>query len=249
MSRKLIVISLASIVVTAACGGSDDSSPLPTGSPAPTATATPEPTPTPTATPLDIGATLQLSGDAMGALSSFHVKLDHEAGAIQLIPGLNIKEAEVDVVSPDRLSARFRGGFGGFAVSATFIVIGEVSYLSNPLTGEWEKIETDISPLGFFSPSRGISTITSQVHDVKVENAGGKTLELSGALPAKALESLLGPSSEGASVSVALKLNAESYFLLEARIEGKVVPTDVDDAVRVLTISKFNEEISIEPPE
>ena len=250
MKRWLLAVAMVTLaLITAACGGSQEATPSEI-SPTPSATSTSEPTPTPTVPPIDIDTVLSLTGETMAGLSSFHVRLDHEAGSIQLIPGLNIAEAEVDVVSPDRLSASFRGGFGGFAVRATLIVIGEDSFLTNPLTGEWEQIQTDVSPLGFFSPSRGISTIVSEVHSVEVSSeAVGTVLTLSGELPAKALESLLGPSEEGASVKVEMVIDTQGHFLTSARIEGKVVPSDVEDAVRILSLSKFNETIVVEPPE
>ena len=67
-------------------------------------------------------------------------------------------------------------------------------------------------------------------------------------MDAEALTSLLGPTLEGVLVDVELTIDVDDLYLLEARVKGRVTSTDEDEIVRTVTMSDFNEPITIEPP-
>ena len=93
----------------------------------------------------------------MEGLDSFHFRLHHEKGAMELVAGLVIDEMEGDVASPDKLSVTFSGSLGGLTLEASLITLGDSGYITNPLTGEWESGPTGVSSFGFFDPSKGIA--------------------------------------------------------------------------------------------
>ena len=187
----------------------------------------------------------------MQDLGSFHFHLHHEAGGTELMPQFVIDEAEGDVVSPDQISISFSGSFAArFAIEASLITLGAYSYMTNPLTGQWEAVATGVSPLGFFSPTRGIDAIMSQVEQLYLLENGGRqeTYRLGGTVAAEALASLLGPTLEGVDVRAELTIDADSLYLLQVRVLGRVIPSDAEDIVRVITLSAFDEPVSIEAP-
>ena len=143
-------VPLAVLLMIGACGGS-------------------APAPPPTSTPLTPEAVLSQSGQVMQALRTFHFKLEHEVGSTALIPGLAVHEAEGDVVKPDRLAADFDATFAALniVVKASMKAIGDVNYMTNPLDGKWATMDTQISPVAFFDPSRGISNIMAQLAQVR----------------------------------------------------------------------------------
>ena len=131
----------------------------------------------------------------MEALETFHFLLRHEVGSTALIPLLAVDEAEGDVVKPDRLSAEFAARLGNIFVKASVIAIGDINYMTNPVTGQWETIETKVSPLGFFNPSKGISGMIVSLEQVRLlEEPGdsGDKYVLEGVLEASVLGPLLG---------------------------------------------------------
>jgi hypothetical protein len=254
------VVSLALFIL--ACGKSEQPeagslptstlTPLPTQTPTPTPTPIPTPTPRPTPPPFDPEAILDRSGQVMQALKYFHFRLHHESGGTQLLPGLVIDEAEGDVINPGALSVEFNGTFGqSIAVKASVITLGNQTYMTNPLTGQWEVAATSISPLGFFNPSQGITSMMSQVTGVhEVEDGGGApdAYVIGGSLPVEALAPLLGPTLGAVSVRVELTIDADRLHLLRVRVSGKVTQADADDVVRVITLSAFDEAITIDAP-
>ena len=188
----------------------------------------------------------------MQGLSSFHFHLYHVIGGLELLPGLVIDEAQGDVVNPDQISVSFDGTFGtGFAISASLITIGETSFMTNPLTGEWQATDTAVSPLGFFNPARGITSMMSKISQTRqLAGNGGSdgAIRLTGTLVAGSLSPLVGPTLAEATVQVELMIDRKSNHLLRAEFLGRVTPTDAEGVRRVITLSDFDQEIIIEAP-
>ena len=243
--KHLAVLTIAAVqLVSLACGRSDSSDATPT--------VVVRVAPVPTPTPVNPEAVLKRSGEVMKGLRAFHFRLYHETGGLELLPGIVIEEVTGDVIKPDKLSIKFSGAIGtGFAIRASLMTLGDESYMTDPLTGEWTAGPTGVSALGFFDPSRGIEAMMAQVKDPSLLGKGAdrrKVLRLGGRLPTEALAPLVGETLEDSTVQVELILDSEHLYLLEARFAGPVTPTDSDDTVRVITISRFNEPISIEAP-
>lgn len=187
----------------------------------------------------------------MQTLRTFNFRLYHDHGSLELIPGLHVNKASGKVVNPDKLSVEFSGSFGeGFAIKSEVITIGNRTYMTNPLTGRWEASDASVSPLGFFSPTRGISEMMAQIEKISLLDTehSDKEHRLSGSLSTTALAPLVGATLTETTVQVELAIEASTGRLLEARFKGAVTPTDVDDAERVIVLSFFNENISIEAP-
>jgi len=241
---RLLYIPLVLIAATAlatACATPDPPIATPTNAP-----------PSPTPTPITTDGVLARSGEAMAELSSFHFQMAHEVGATEFVPGLRATDVSGDVQSPDRLYAEMKGLFAAFAVKIQFIAVGEDNFMTNPLAGTWDRIDTEVTPIGFFNPQQGISTMMVQVKEaafMEPPTGGGRVFKIRGQMPAEALAPLLGDVVTGSQVAVELEIDRATSRLLKATFTGKVTPTDQDGTLRVVTLSKFNEPVSIEPPQ
>ena len=252
--KHLVVAAIIAIAIGAySCGGSDsDSTPtpptsVPTASPTPSPTPSPSPTPTPV--PIDPQALLRESGSVMEGLKSFQFRLEHKSGNTPLIANLVVNEAEGQVIKPDKIAADFKGAFGAFVIKSSLITVGDTSYMTNPLTGQWEGAPGNVSPLGFFNPSRGIADMMSGMDELKVLPDGKGVHRLAGRLPAEALAPLVGSTVKGATVAVDLTIDAKDFYLLEVVIDGRLTEAEPDGTVRVLKLSRFNDPFTIEPPQ
>ena len=241
-TRVLILLTVAVFFIGShACGGLGPT-PSPTALPA---TATPSPSPT----PVDPQVLLRMSGRVMEGLRSFHFRLAHRTGATPLLASLVIDEAEGDVVKPDKISVEFSGSFAGFFVKSGLVTLGDVSYMTNPLTGKWESVPADVSPLRFFDPRRGISAMLSRVGDASLLPGDSEVHRIKGTLPAEALAPLLGTTVEGTTVDVEIAIDKTEHYLIEAVLDGRVTPTEPDAVIGVITLSGFDEAVSIEAPQ
>ena len=173
----------------AGCGGSGGE----THSPTVRAKSTP--------TPVDPAVVLLESGRAMQALESFHFRLDHEKGFTALM-NLALSEAEGDIVKPDKMAVDLVGGSGGFLIKSGLIVEGDDSFMINPLTEEWEAVPREASPLGFFDPQEGIASMLAAIEAPVLTDSDGRAYSIEGDLPTDALSPLIGPTLDGATVSI-----------------------------------------------
>ena len=240
MTSSRLILLLAALllaITTSACRGGADPAPAPS------------PPPVPTPTPIDVSDLLRRSGEATIALTSFSFRLEHnKGGGTPLTETLVVTEADGRVVSPDRISADFAGTLGSFAVRSSLITVGEASYMTNPLTGDWEEIPREVSPLGFFDPQRGIGAMIGGVQSPALISKSDSTLRIDGVLEVEALRPLLGGAAEGTTVQVKLSIDAETLYLEKAIIEGRATAAEPDGVVRTITLSRFNEQFTIEPP-
>ena len=152
------------------------------------------------------------------------------------------------MVSPDSLAIEFAGTLGNFAVRSSLITLGDDSYMTNPLTGAWEQVSREVSPLGFFDPQRGIGSMMAEVRSPVLASMSDGQFEIEGSLAVEALEPLLGSGVKGTSVHVRLTIDAETLFLQRAILDGRATATEPDGVVRTITLSEFNERVTIEPP-
>ncbi|MYB48847.1 MAG: LppX_LprAFG lipoprotein, partial [Dehalococcoidia bacterium] len=202
--------------------------------------------------PPDPKEILERSGRVMASLDTFNFRMYHDVGSLEILEGLLIEKVSGKIVNPDRLSMEFSGSFGGgFAIKSEVITVGDQTYMTNPLTGNWEASDASISPVGFFSPTRGIAEMMGQTQNATLldDGASDGAYRISGALPTTALASLVGPTLTDRTVDLELTIDTTTDYLLEVRFTGAVTPSDVEDAERVIVLSFFNEEVVIEPPE
>ena len=232
VSLALVAALLSIAAALAGCGSSPE----------------PTPTPEPSPTPVSPAALLAESGAAMGALRSFRFSLAHNKDGTPLADGLSVSEAEGAVVSPDRISVDFAGTFGSFAIRSGIVSVGADSYMTNPLTGDWESVASGVSPLAFFDPQSGIGAIMESVRNPALVSASDGAFIVEGDMSASALAPILGGLAADGDVRVNLTIAADSRFLEKAVIEGRVTAAETDGLTRTVTLWDFDAPISIEPP-
>ena len=140
------------------------------------------------------------------------------------------------------------GTFGSFAIKSSLIAMGNESYMTNPVTGNWEAMQKKASPLGFFDPLGGITSIMLFIDDVFMLDNDDEIYVLQGVLATEHLSSLVGDTLKGGMVDLEIKIYSDTKYLVEAVIAGKIMPDDPDGIVRVITLSEFNEPVTIESP-
>ena len=199
---------------------------------------------------IDIGDLLRRSGEATSQLNTFHFTLQHnEGGNTPFDETLAITEAEGDVEKPDKISVDFSAVFSAnFAMRSSVIAIGDDSYMINPLSGNWEKSAAAVNPLAFFDPQKGIGAMITDLRDPKLTSNTEDEYIIEGDLDAQALRPLLGDATREGVVRAEITLDKGALFLKRAVIEGRVTDYEPDGVTRTLTLSRFNEPLSISAP-
>lgn len=189
---------------------------------------------------------------AIDGVQSFHFALKHENGASPIPLGLELTEAEGDVVSPDRLRTYIRALRGSVIFEADIIGVGEEGWITNPFTRRWEALPKGTTISELFDPDAGVRAIASSLTEVRVSGResvqGVDAFVLEGTIPSDALEAMAPIAEPGLTVRVRVWTGADDHLIRRIRLEGPFAPGEPENIVRELEISRYNEPVTIEPP-
>ena len=236
--KGLAACAVLVAVLAVGCGSTVTSSPTSTTGPA-----------------IDARAVLSQAAVEILQLESARFILEHEKGSTTLFPGLEMMKAAGVVEIPDRVSLTVEGelAFPRSFIEASFITIGDEAYMTDLLTRKWREVPPETLPVRFADLGRTLADIIGAVEEPTV--AGSERLQaydtyhIEGRIKSEALSSLVPGAGEGFSVGLDLWLEQSRKLLLQVRISGKVLPTDIPEAVRLLTLDQIDVPVNITAPE
>jgi hypothetical protein len=214
-----------------------------------TGCSTSEPAPV-TATPQITAAdAIGQSQAAMTALESFSFELTHDSGHTTLSGSLNLTRAS-GLVATNGLDLKAEASIGRAFVKVDAIVIDEQTWMTNAFTGVWSEIAPEDSPFSFLDPVKLVANILGETQHATYQSGGSSRdeIHIAGAIPAQPLAALVGSVDPKAIPGVVLTLDASNFRLKKIVISGVVQPQDEPGYIRVITLSKFNNQTSLEPP-
>jgi hypothetical protein len=208
--------------------------------------------PEPSTPPLSAQEIIDNSARSMEAVNSFHFEIMHTGGGTPMAMGLEMNEAVGDVSKPGRLKTAITAAMGKMLIEVEVITIGTTTYMTNPLTREWELLPNEFSAINIFDLNTGIIAILQDVRNpVKLEDegvAGIGCYHLKGEVPCESLRPITLSSIEGVMVSVDVWIDKAEFLIRQVKLEGRITETEKEGIVRELKLSEFNQEIEIEPP-
>jgi hypothetical protein len=189
----------------------------------------------------------------MQTLTSYHFLLDQVGGGTPLALGVEMKKAEGDIISPDKLKTTLTGTVSGFTVQVQIISVGGVLKMTNPLNGQWETPSSSFSVLSIFDPHTGIAAILKGVANVsKLDDAqagGVLCYHLNGTIQSENLSAITGSAITGTSITTQLWIGKDDLLVRNVQLTGQITETEVQGIVRTLSFSNFNESITIDLPQ
>jgi hypothetical protein len=188
----------------------------------------------------------------MEHVPQFQFELTHPSGTTTLAGGLQLRKASGTVIAPDdSMSLDAQADLGRIFVRVQAIVIGEKTWMTNPLTGNWSSIDPQDSPFIFLDPVGLVANVLGQTTDASYAESGSADagqLVINGKVSAGALEPLVGTVIRAATLDTTLVIDAQTLMLKSARLSGKLQPNDDETFVRLITFSGFDADLIILPP-
>jgi hypothetical protein len=197
---------------------------------------------------------LQSAVQAWNNTSSFHFTLQLENRSINLDEAglLSYSNVEGDVVAPDRMQAQtlVRTPVGNTEVA--FIAVGEQSWLTNPLTRQWEAAprEAGGAVTGMFDPATGIGATLVEMDSLTY--VGEETLDgvqvhhLSGQLPGTVLAGFAPDLQSVPRLDLEVYAGTEDERIRRIIVRqppvGEVTPT------WTFNFTNFDQPVTIQPP-
>jgi hypothetical protein len=212
--------------------------------------ATQTPAPTPTAQELLTGASKRLA-----ETTSVHFTLNVQGETfVDTGQSIRLLGAEGDLQRPDRVRTTFQAEVMGRTISLQLITVGDKSWTTNILTGDWEPapLEFAYRPDVLFSTQDGIGPVMGRVKEVTrlddEEIDGKAAYHFRASVDQKVVGPLTYYTISGSPVTVDLWIDRETNDLLRARISEPPGADRPHPAVWTLDLSHHGEEIAIDPP-
>src|SRR5215471_12971498 len=103
---------------------------------------------------------------SFSSVSAFHVVMRVQHAGNTTGSHFQIRNADGDVVLPDKIKAQATVILSGQAVTVNLISIGDTQFITDPITGQWRVIKGAIDPRTLTNPNTGIISVVSQMQDV-----------------------------------------------------------------------------------
>ena len=215
------------------------------------------PTPAAESESSEVRTILETSSQRLAETNSLHFSLDVEGTTyIDDSHTIQLSSAEGSVVRPDMVEASFKAEIAGLAISTIeLITVGDQSWTTNIITGDWEPAPTEFGydATVLFSDTEGLGFIMLNAvdpvllpddelndHDVyHVQTTGDAAL--------------IGPVTSdtmvGYPVGIDVWIDKVTYDVVKVVLVEAPTPEKDDPATWTLELSQQNEEFTIEPPD
>lgn len=220
----------------------------------PTPAAGQEAAGTPSATPI-ANQILARASQRLAVTETVHfaLKIDGETfiddgGTIQLL------EAEGDLLRPDRVRTTFRAKVLVPTITIELITVGEQSWTTNIITGDWEPAPPEFSyrPTILFDDQQGIGPVMGRVSEARQEEDeeidGREAYHVSALVDRAIIEPITAGTMTGSPVAVDLWVDRETDDLLRIRLTEPPSEGRDNPATWTLDLSDHGDPVAIEPP-
>jgi hypothetical protein len=209
------------------------------------------------ATPVSgVDAILAASSQRLADVQSLHFTLDIEGetyiddgGTIQLL------SAEGDLARPDKVAVEFRINVLNTAdVSIRMVTIGEHSWTTDLITGNWGDAppEFGYNPSILYDNQDGLGPVMGKLENPQMtgtEKIDGREADvITGTVPSSVIDPLTAGTMTGEHVAITLWIDTETSDLLQVKVVEPEDSGKENPATWTMRLSKFDEEVTIDPP-
>src|SRR6266571_3842812 len=119
-------------------------------------------------------------------VSSFHVSMKVDNLGTSSGSQIQIRSADGDVIMPDKVKAQANVLFSGEPVTIKLISIGNVQYITDPITGQWRVVKGVLNASTLTNPDTGIISLAH-----KLQKLTGPTDDVVNGVPCWRVNGLL----------------------------------------------------------
>lgn len=206
----------------------------------------------PKSQPVDPAEVLERAASRLERASSFHFLLEFGGGSAPIGQGLAMRRAEGTFAGVDKIDAVVLASAGPIDARVGVRVVGTESWMTNPLTGLWERTQLSVAQL--FDLSSGATALIRSAATPRI--AGEDSLEgvsirrIEGELASERF-TLLPGVAPGQQLHATAWVGAQDDLIRRIEVRGRGAPfaatPDTEGTVR-LTLSRFDEPVAIGPP-
>lgn len=194
---------------------------------------------------------LQRAATRMSQVQSLRFDLEQQNGAAEILNGLMMTGAKGAVAGPNRLSIEADVSAGPLNATVKIIVLPDQSWVTNPLTGRWQKQDVQIAP--FFDPAAGVPGLMRSVTNPKVTGTasidGHQTYVVEAVVDSGALSLFSAGAPSGRKLQARAWIGVDDPLVYRIEVVGGISASEPSNLVRTLTLSDLGAAIDIQPPQ
>ncbi|HEV2127731.1 MAG TPA: LppX_LprAFG lipoprotein [Thermomicrobiales bacterium] len=169
---------------------------------------------------------------------------------------IRLINARGNLARPDSVDVEFQVELlGTQTVSIRMISIGDESWTTDLLTGEWAPSpeEFGYNPTVLFDNQKGLGPVAGRLVDPeivdKVEIGGREAWKVVGTVDEEVIEPITSGTMEGEEITVTLWLDTETYDMLRIRVEEPKDIAKENPATWVLSLTGHDSDLTIQRPD
>ena len=187
-------------------------------------------------------------------VSTFHVVMQVDNAGTPPSGSIQIRNANGDVIMPDKVSAQANIVLSGQVVGVKLISVGANQYVTDPITGQWRVIKGVLDPRTLTNPNTGLISLVGKVQNVSQPGDdsvnGTPCWRISGQLNAKYLAFLTGGGvPAGTMLQTSACIGKADGLPYEVKVVGMAAVGDTNNTSYSFELSNYNENISITAPQ
>jgi len=188
------------------------------------------------------------------SVTAFHVNMKVENLGTASEGSIQIRNADGDVLMPDRVKAQATVLLSGQVVTIELISIASTQYITDPITGQWRVVTGILNASTLTNPDTGIISLASKLSGLsKPVNDSVNSVpcwRVNGQLDASYLAFLTGGGlPAGTMLATSVCAGVADGLPYQLIVTGRAAKSDTAQTVRTFTISNFNENVTITAPQ
>jgi lipoprotein LprG len=204
----------------------------------------------------DVEAILAKASERLAEVESLHFTLEIEGETFIDDTGtIQLESAEGDLERPDKVSVEFQVSlFGAGTVSIRMITIGEESWTTDLITGNWGDAppEFGYDPSVLYDNQNGLGPVMGKLETAEIDGVeeidDRECHHIVGTVSNEVITPLTAGTMSGDDIAIELWIDTETSDLLKVRVVEPENPEKENPATWELTLSRFNDKVTIEPP-
>lgn len=193
---------------------------------------------------------IKKAGPAIQAPKSFHFNLMTEN--MHSLPGLWLTKADGDAVKPDKMHGKVTARNNGVTFTSEIVVDGETQFWTDPLSGRWAPMPAYFNVRQLFDPAKGASDILASIRNLASDGdetvADVVSYRIKGQVPPDSLRALTPEVNVKNDIPATIWVGARDFLLRRIRLQGPLIEGEPSQVVRIITITEFDKNVSIETP-
>ena len=211
--------------------------------------------PIPTITPKPV-ITSQLVLDRaahnLSNLESSSFTIEHMENGIEVFPGVVINKIHGYLRIPDEYQFTIEAEASGTYLEVNVVNLSGHTYMTNLFTGQWQEVSNEVVPVRLDDLHVKLDDLTNNLEDHELdasEMVGSENFYvISGAIPSDSLVHLLPASQLGTKLRIKLWVSQEFFLLKRIQIDGRLLPTDIETSVHIISLTDINKPAEISNP-